>query len=80
MYCYKCGEDNPDEAKFCKNCGAALKEEEKPIKAEVIETTGSTHQKTAPASSSSSNDNTWIACCCIGLLAIFVLSALFSGV
>ena len=28
MYCYKCGEENPDKAKFCKNCGALLKKEE----------------------------------------------------
>lgn len=28
MYCHKCGENNPDEAKFCKNCGARLKKEE----------------------------------------------------
>ena len=24
MYCSKCGKENPDEAKFCSDCGAAL--------------------------------------------------------
>ena len=26
MFCYKCGEDNPEEAKYCKNCGSELEE------------------------------------------------------
>ena len=29
MYCRYCGENNPDEAVFCKNCGKKLKEEVK---------------------------------------------------
>ena len=52
MYCYKCGEDNPDEAKFCKNCGATLKKEEgiwmaSPLfqtKPQIIKTTTSKKQ------------------------------------
>ena len=43
MYCHKCGENNPDEAKFCKNCGARLKKEETVKKVEVIE--APTYQK-----------------------------------
>ena len=27
MYCRKCGEDNPDNAVFCRNCGERLVEE-----------------------------------------------------
>ena len=37
MFCYKCGEENPDEAKYCRNCGATLKKEETVKKVEVIE-------------------------------------------
>ena len=86
MYCYKCGEDNPDEAKFCKNCGAELKKEQEAKKVEVMEAPNyqknnqqRTTTTTTTTSSDSSDNTTWIACCCIGLIAIFILSALFSG-
>ena len=83
MYCYNCGEDNPDEAKYCKNCGALLKKEETAKKVEVMEAPNyqnNNQQRTTTTSSSSTGDSTWIACCCIGLIAIFILSALFSGI
>lgn len=84
MFCYNCGEENPDEAKYCRNCGAVLKEENTVKKAEVIENEDY-HQSrqqtttTTTSSSSSNSDNTWIGCCCLGAIVIFILSAIFSG-
>ncbi|MCW5960138.1 MAG: PH domain-containing protein [Pyrinomonadaceae bacterium] len=31
MYCTKCGNENPDDAVFCKKCGGALDEEEQTV-------------------------------------------------
>ena len=79
MYCKNCGEENPNEAVFCKNCGTRLKEEVK--KAQVIDQP-QTYEKpnnTASKDSSDSNPLGWIACCCIGIFIIFLLSAIFSG-
>lgn len=79
MYCFKCGEENPDEAKFCKNCGALLKEEEKAKKVEIIEqpnTHQNTYQKTTTTSSSNSKSDSsnWMGCC----LCIVVIFIIFS--
>lgn len=86
MFCYKCGEENPDEAKYCRNCGATLKEE-KAKKVEIIEepinnqnTHQSTHKTATTTSSSSSDSSMWIGCCCLGLIVVFIISALFSGI
>ena len=80
MYCRKCGEKNPEDAIYCRNCGEKLKEEVK--KPEIIETPRSNNHSsgTTSTTTSSSNDSSWIACCCIGILFIFILSAIFSGV
>ncbi len=80
MYCRKCGEKNPEDAIYCRNCGEKLKEEVK--KPEIIETPRSNNHssETTSTTTSSSNDSSWIACCCIGILFIFILSAIFSGV
>lgn len=83
MYCKKCGEDNPDEAKFCKNCGAPLKEEEKAKKVEVVEAPSyqsNDQQNTRTTRFSTDDSSTWIGCCCLGLIVVFILSALFSGI
>ncbi|MBQ6099621.1 MAG: zinc ribbon domain-containing protein [Methanobrevibacter sp.] len=82
MYCYECGENNPDNAKFCRNCGAPLKEE--PKKVEVIETTpanNNTYQNSQTTSGTSSKDNssTWIGCCLclVGIFIIFAIMGMF---
>lgn len=84
MFCYNCGEENPDEAKYCRNCGALLKKEETAKKVEVIEApeyNQKRHQTTSTTSGSSSSDGSgWIGCCCLGLIVVFILSALFSGI
>ena len=84
MFCKKCGEENPENAVFCRNCGEKLEEDVK--KAEVIDTPVSSNQNsnnyqntTSSTSTSKSGSMNWIACCCIGLFLIFIISALFSG-
>lgn len=70
MYCKHCGEDNPDEAVFCKNCGTKLKEDVK--KAEVIEPKINNNQQTT--SNSSDGGSNWMSCC----LCIIVIFIVFS--
>lgn len=84
MFCRKCGEENPENAVFCRKCGERLEKEVK--KAEVIDTPinnnqyRNTNESTTTSSSSSKSDSMgWIACCCIGIFVIFIISALFSG-
>ena len=78
MFCYNCGEENPDEAKYCKNCGALLKEE-KAKKVEVIEQTYQHNTSSTRNTTPNKNDNSqWIGCCCLGLIVIFILIALSS--
>ena len=84
MFCYNCGEDNPDEAKYCRNCGALLRKEETVKKVEVIEAPqyqqNNNQQKTTTSSSTTSDSSAWIGCCCLGMIIIFIISALFSGI
>ena len=81
MFCKKCGEENPENAVFCRNCGERLIEEVK--KAEVIDTPISGNQQkthTTTTSGESSRDNSnWIGCCCLGLIVVFIIMALFGG-
>lgn len=80
MFCYNCGEENPEEAKYCRNCGASLKKEETIKKVEVMEAPkhqqNANHQKTTTTTKSSSDSSLWIGCCCLGIIVIFILSAL----
>ena len=87
MYCYNCGEKNPEEAKFCKNCGATLKKEETIKKVEVIQTPAGnqntsyqntqTHTTTSTTSNSSKDSSDWIGCC-ICLIVIFIIFGIAS--
>lgn len=77
MFCYNCGEENPDEAKYCRNCGAILEKEEPAKKVEVIEAP-SYQQKTHQQTTTTSNKNVssdWLSCC-ICLVAIFIIFAI----
>ncbi|MBQ6349897.1 MAG: zinc-ribbon domain-containing protein [Methanobrevibacter sp.] len=82
MFCYKCGEENPDEAKFCKNCGALLKKEETVKKVEIVEAPRqqqNTYQQTTSSTSSSNNDgNSWISCC-LCIVGIFIIFAIIGS-
>ena len=77
MYCRYCGENNPEEAVFCKNCGKKLKEDVK--KVEVVERpkeNQNNNQKSTTTTHNSSNDNSdWIGCC-MCLIAIFIIFAI----
>ena len=82
MFCYNCGEENPDEAKFCKNCGAVLKKEETVKKVEIVEAPRqqqNTYQQTTSSTSSSNNDgNSWISCC-LCIVGIFIIFAIIGS-
>lgn len=79
MYCNKCGALNPDEAKFCRNCGYELKSEEKEEPKKVVVENEHTYQQSTnntQTSSSKSDSSDWIGCC-VCLIGIFILFALF---
>ena len=77
MYCHKCGEENPDKAQFCRNCGSKLKEDVK--KTEIIEdTTQNTYTESSTTTSSSSDDNSNLTGCCACLIGIFIIGAILS--
>lgn len=86
MYCYNCGEENPDEAKYCKNCGALLKKEETVKKVEIIEepitnqqnTYQNTQQTTTSTSSKKDNSSNWLGCC-LCLIGIFIIFAIIGS-
>ncbi|MDO5814017.1 MAG: zinc ribbon domain-containing protein [Methanobrevibacter sp.] len=79
MYCRKCGESNPDNAVFCRNCGEKLKEEEVK-KTEVIEATpnrSSSNESSTTKTGGKSNDSTLMGCCGC-LILIFIVGAIMS--
>lgn len=70
MFCKKCGEKNPDNAIYCRNCGCKLIEDVK--KTEVIENQENT--TTNPVNNDNSN---WMNCC-ICIIGIFIAFAFIS--
>ena len=84
MFCRKCGEENPDNAVFCRNCGERLKEEEVKKTVVIEAPTTESHQErtqtTTQTGTSSGDSSAWIGCCCLGLIVVFIISALFSGI
>ncbi|WP_295610430.1 zinc ribbon domain-containing protein [uncultured Methanobrevibacter sp.] len=80
MFCYNCGEENPDEAKFCRNCGATLKKEETVKKVEVLEARN--HQQNTNSqqttTTSKNNDSNWIGCC-LCIIGIFIVFAILGS-
>ena len=80
MFCYKCGEENPDGAQYCRNCGSKLKEDIK--KTEIIEATphnSHTETRTTTTTSTRSGDgNSTFMGCCLCLIGIFIIGAILS--
>jgi len=72
MYCNKCGEKNPEEAVYCRNCGAELRQEVK--KTEIIENIPNQNYNQQPNTENKGNDD-W-KCCCGCLILIFVIFAI----
>lgn len=72
MFCKFCGEENPEDAVYCKNCGEKL--EEKVLKAEVIEKPTHTKKETKKSDDGKSD---WISCC-LCLIPVFIIFAIIS--
>ena len=79
--CKNCGEENPENAVYCRNCGEKLIDDVK--KTEVIEAPirqNQSNQNTNTSqttTTSSNNDSNWTTCC-ICLFVIFIIFALAS--
>ena len=86
MFCRYCGEENLEEAVYCKNCGKKLKEDVKT--AEIIETPvvnqnnnnqqNNTQSTTTTSSSSNTGDSDWLSCC-LCLIGIFIIFAIIGS-
>ena len=80
MYCFKCGHKNPDEAKFCQNCGTKLDNESQKSKidanevfdksADLIKTEASNFKDKWSTWSDKQKFLSLIVCCCIGWILI----------
>jgi uncharacterized membrane protein YvbJ len=73
MFCPQCGEENPDGAKFCTKCGAALK-----AKAEKA-------PAPAPAATGERTSGMCVAALVMGILGLFfnllaILAIIFGGI
>ena len=85
MKCPNCDTENPDNAKFCKTCGINLQEnhifeenEEEKTHTPTVETNVNYHQNntTNNSGNNSGSSDWWL--CCICLVAIFIVFAIFA--
>ena len=79
MKCTNCDTINPDNARFCRNCGMDLQENDIPDE-EVVHVATIEDDDYRQANTSSGNDggsSTLIACCVI-VVIIFIAFAIFS--
>ena len=78
MFCYNCGEENLDEAKYCRNCGAPLRKEEVVKKVEIVEAPiyqKNTSQQQTTTNSNNNGGSDWLTCC-LCLVGIFIVFAI----
>lgn len=88
MYCPKCGEDNPDNALFCKNCGSKL-DVKKSVTIESNQSSANTVERPKvnynESNNAGSNNNVsnnggsndilgYIGCCCLCIVILYVIS------
>ena len=81
MFCSNCGEENKDDAKFCRKCGASLKGTN-PIKDTYVSTgkapseiSNSNVGSTSSSSASNSNDNKNLIIICLTIIICAILIA-----
>ncbi len=78
MFCRKCGEENPNNAVYCRNCGEKLIEEVK--KAEVIEAPKSNQQQTSSSTTNKTSEGgSDTLTCCLCLIGIFIIFAIIGA-
>ena len=80
MFCYNCGEENPDDAKYCRNCGVMLRKEDVVKKVEIVESpqyqqNNNQQQTTTTTTSNNNGGSDWISCC-LCLFVIFIVFAI----
>lgn len=79
MKCPNCDTTNPDNAKFCRNCGMDLQKndipEEEIVHVPKIEEDGD-YRQTTTNSVNDDRSSTWVACC-IFVVIIFIAFAIF---
>ena len=74
MFCKKCGEENPDNAVYCRNCGEKLIEEEVK-KAEVIDDSRPYTTTANIPNNNKKNDPSSLECC-LCIIGIFIIFAI----
>jgi ribosomal protein L40E len=84
MYCPKCGQQNPEGSKYCRNCGTLL--------ADAVEATGTTEQSSPTSSSqpqpvlqAGRNSGMAVAALVLGIIGLFfnilgVLAIIFGAI
>lgn len=89
IICPECGEENPQGSKFCRKCGINLVHEEPEIKKErinaekvTVEINEEPVRRTTINTNSSpntkkNNDNSWCWGCCICMIFLFIIFAIF---
>ena len=79
MFCKKCGEENPENAVFCRNWSERLKEDVKKaevIEAPVISQNNNYQSTTTNTTTTKKGGSDWMSCCfCV--IAVFIVFAIF---
>ena len=74
MFCRECGAENPEGSKFCKNCGINFEKEKPKVK---VEPTPIQQEKYNNTTNNTEKNKGSIWGCCICLIFIFIIFAIF---